>query len=191
MILTEKKLTPQEFRPFGKAPPRKSGTKRKYGKTLVLTDTPMKESLIAEMNEKRNNEQKGKTKRKIVREVEGDSEEDFDKEEADLAKKLRDDDSSGDEILVEDDRVGRLVLDPCADLGSNVAEGEYVLAKFAAKTKVSHFVGVVISTDGFFSTVSFFKKASETSFVKPDPADISDVNNNDIVMILPPPQKSG
>ena len=188
VILTEKKLTPQEFRPYGKAPPRKSGTKRKCGKTLVLTDTPVKESLIAEMNEKRNSEQKGKTKMKIVREGEGDSEEDFDKE-ADFAKKLRDDDASGDEILGEDD--GRLVVDPCADVGNNVSEGEYVLVKFAGKTKVSHFVGVVISTDGFFSTVSFFKKASETSFVKPDPADISDVDNNDIVMILPPPQKSG
>ena len=117
--------------------------------------------------------------------------EDFDKEEADLAKKLSDDDSSGDEILVEDDGVGRLVVDPCADLGNNVAAGEYVLSKFAAKTKVSHLVGVVISTDGFFSTVSFPKEASETSFVKPDPADISDVDNNDIVMILPPPQKPG
>ena len=74
VILTKKKLTPQEFRPYGKAPPRKSGTKRKCGKTLVLTDTPVKESLIAEMNEKRNNEQKGKTKKKIVREVEGDFE---------------------------------------------------------------------------------------------------------------------
>ena len=61
---------------------------RSCGNTLVLTDTPVKESLIAEMNEKRNSEQKGKTKKKIVREVEGDSAEDFDKEEADLAKKL-------------------------------------------------------------------------------------------------------
>lgn len=67
---TSKLITPQQIRPFPKAAPRKMATRRKIGKSLILTNTPIKESLEEEAKnreDKKNKQQKvNETKRQAV-----------------------------------------------------------------------------------------------------------------------------
>ena len=61
-------ITPEEISPFPKAPPRKNKGGRKKGKTLVLTDTPIKEQIrAAEEEKKRKKDKQGSQKTKVVR----------------------------------------------------------------------------------------------------------------------------
>ena len=52
-------ITPEEISPFPKAAPRKNKGGKKKGKTLVLTDTPIKEQIRAadEQKKRKNNKQ--------------------------------------------------------------------------------------------------------------------------------------
>lgn len=182
VIMTTKKIvTPQDVRPHPKAPPRVSTHKRKRGKTLILTDTPVKEQLSLNSSEKK----KPAKRRKQLEPVETSESED----ESAFTKQLEKEDSSSDEMMPADD----------FDLFSenraidNVSKGDYVLVKFCSKKNVQHFVGQVTDTDGIVSMVSFFKtiKGSTITFILPDEADICEVDNADILNILPPPQRTG
>lgn len=174
-------VTPQEVRPHPKAPPRVSTNTRRKRKTLVLTDTPVKEQLQSELNAKST---KPKRKKRLEQ-VETSGSED---EEA-FATQLEKEDSSSDEMAIGEDP-DQPMLD-CAV--RNISLGDYVLVKFCGKKMVQHFVGEVTATDGLMSTVSFFRtiKGSNITFIKPDKVDISEVENEDIITILPPPQRTG
>ena len=59
--------TPEDVRPFTKAPPRKTNQRgKKRGRSMILTDTPVKNALEAEAA-KRKTKVKGPTSRKVVR----------------------------------------------------------------------------------------------------------------------------
>ena len=59
--------TPEDVRPFTKAPPRKTNQRgKKRGRSMILTDTPVKNALEAEAA-KRKTKVKGPTSRKVAR----------------------------------------------------------------------------------------------------------------------------
>ena len=59
--------TPEDVRPFTKAPPRKTNQRgKKRGRSMILTDTPVKKALEAEAA-KRKTKVKGPTSRKVAR----------------------------------------------------------------------------------------------------------------------------
>lgn len=193
VIHTAKALTPQELRPFGKAAPRKSRFKRKSGKTLILTDTPVKNALITEMTRKQRGSKLKVVKKLVATEnIDEETDDELTEEEEELEKQLLEEDTSDDEVQHDDmDQFQKSLTD--SQPGRNVSDGDYILVKLKSKTKVAHFIGLVISTDGITSNVSFLKKSSTATctFIKPEQEDISDIDNDDIVMILPPPQRSG
>lgn len=185
VIATEKSITPQDVRPHGKALPRKNNCVRKKIKSLVLTNTPVKKRLEQEELDKSKKKPTKKRKIGLVPRVEDSSESDGDAEEQ-LAKRLVQEDSSGDEVdLVESD-------DACAE-NDQIKIGSYVLVQFVGKRQKCHYVGIVSETDSCDSIVSFFKtiKGVKMAFVKPQLEDVSEIDNNDVVMVLPPPNITG
>jgi hypothetical protein len=175
-------ITPEDIRPYPKASARKSTQKRKKGKTLILTDTPIKERLALEKAAKKEPVRKQKHL-KAPNTVLSDSSESEDEEV--FAKKLADEDSSSDELELPE-------VEPQENnLQSEIESGSYVLVKFAKKKLVSHFVGPVMETDGFTATVNFFKtiKGEKISFIKPECEDICEIDNKNVVVVLPPPNK--
>lgn len=181
VIATPKEVTPQELRPFPKAGPRKAGNpNRKKVKSLVLTDTPVKEQMIRDMEARK----KPPKKRRKPNTPETSDEED----EEELATRLEAEDSSDDEMELEEQRP--------RSPPPNTEVGEYVLVKFTGKrSTIKHFVGVVVETDGvgMLSTVSFFKAVpgANPAFVKSEPEDLAEVDDQDIILRLPPPSNAG
>ena len=53
VIATSKPVTPIEIRPFPKAAPRKNNTKRRKIKSLILTNTPVKEKIMEELESRK------------------------------------------------------------------------------------------------------------------------------------------
>lgn len=74
--------------------------------------------------------------------------------------------------------------------------GDYVLVKFTTKRSlIKHYVGIVINKDGvdMLTTVSFLKPVvrDKVTFLKCEPEDVADVENENIILNLPPPTKTG
>lgn len=106
-------------------------------------------------------------------------------EEEVLAKQLRDEDSSSDELLAADEDI--------VEHSERIIAGAYVLVKFPLRKSISYFVGIVLETDGITCSVSFFQhiRGVAISFVKSEPEDVSEIDLEDVVMVLPPPNKTG
>lgn len=183
LIRSPNDFTPQDLRPYPKAGPRKNATSnRRKVKSMVLTDTPVKQQMLKELEAKK----KPPKKRAKILTPES-SDDDDGKEDEALAKRLEKEDSSGDELDTEE---------PPRSPRPTTEVGEYVLVKFTGKkTNVRHFVGMVVETDGcgVLSTVSFFKTIHgiNPSFIKSEPEDITDIDDTDIVLRLPPPTNTG
>lgn len=185
VIATAKELTPLEFRPFPKAAPRQNKRKRKSVKSLVLTDTPVKERLQKEQAE-REAKKKPKRAKKIVHESSDSSEDE--RQGAELTRMLEREDTSDDDVV---DGVVEI------DEELSVYEtGDYVLARFTGKKKlVKHYVGIVVESEkgDMTSSVSFFKTVSGATptFIKSEPEDIAELDHSDILLKLPPPNITG
>lgn len=179
--IVTKKMTPQELRPFAKAQPRKATQNRKRVKSMVLTDTPVKDQLEQEQSAKAT---KIKRPKKIQMPESSDSESDEAADDA-LAKQLEEEDSSSDDMLFADEAV--------EEVSEKIAADAYVLVKFPLKRSTSYFVGVVLETDGITCSVSFLKtiRGAAVSFVKSEPEDISEVDMRDVLIVLPPPNSTG
>lgn len=110
-------ISPELVRPFPKAPPRKTNiTGRKKGKTMVLTDTPIKDELVNELLERSRKKAKI-VKKKIIKEIKDvesseESESEVSYAESDASNNLEDEEMEMDYSSVS---VGDYVL---------VAEGE-------------------------------------------------------------------
>jgi len=182
--------TPEELRPFPKAAARKSITGgRKRARTLILTDTPVKNSLEAELaaiqEKKCRRTAKVPVKKVIFRNrpaVESDTSSDQNEPTIN--------DTSDDELEDFVDFNDTI----CKE---NIKQGTHVVVRYEKKTAVVHYVGVVIADVSEDDTVEVKKlkrqpsKHERSIFIFPDPVDIDEVEIDDIVMLLPPPIRSG
>ncbi|XP_067939990.1 uncharacterized protein [Watersipora subatra] len=136
VVATPKDLTPLEVQPFPKAPPRQNQRKRKTAKSLVLTDTPVKERLERERNKQRAKKTSKRVK-KVIQDVEvSDSSED-ERQEVELNTRLEKEDTS------EDDGDNGVVEMDSETNSTEYNTGDYVLVKFTVTGKqklVKHYV---------------------------------------------------
>lgn len=199
----EWKTTPDQVRPFPKAELRKKRIGgRKKGKCAILTDTPEKLRIEAEVlarKVKLEKKEKKICKRKII--------------ETNLLKlrtkktKIIEDSSDAEsyqsEDLCDDGGMSPLEIESedeteneglKIDLeGNNVNELDFLLVKLANKKSIKYFVAQVsekISLTEF--KVSFLKKRDGSfTFVEPDIPDMSSVSTEDCIFKLPQPSIVG
>jgi hypothetical protein len=197
--VTEISLT--EIRPFPKAAPRKKAKGgRKKGKTVVLTDTPVRNE-IAESRKKKKCADKSKTsKRKADCQNEKVRRIKKSKRRLRLQEEESDSDSDvGPSIVQEgsDTPDEDYELTPLTEFTSeDLTIGCYVLAKYQAKHGFKFYVGQVTEQNGDTCEVNFLtRKATKESslllFTYPDNEDIDVLELECIVAILPPPQPIG
>ena len=172
------KFTPEQLRPFPKAEERKSKKGgRKRAKTLILTDTPIKNNIEQEFEAK-----KVKKALKIPAKPQ--------ESESEISEEPVLNDTSDDD------------LDDFADFNENVSKesikkGVHVLVRYERKKSVVHYVGIVTDEvlDYDLVPVKFFKRKlssqNKSIFIFPDKDDIDEIEIADIVMLLQPPFPSG
>lgn len=174
------RITPEQILPCPKAGPRKASNRRKI-KSAIITDTPEKERLEAEMSEraakkrpKPSGKEKRKPKRKLIVSVESST------EEEELAKDMLDSDSDSPD---EQQREGFAE----ENSSGNIEPGVFVLVKFITdKLSNKFYVGEVLSRTEDDFQVKFMRKVpnSAASFTFPERADISSVTFQDVILIL-------
>lgn len=168
-------ITPEDIRPFPQAGARKPGNKRKRGKALVLTDTPVKNDL--EKNAKKAVTVRPKKKKKLANIEYSDSSDG----ESNVPIPLDDnsDEDGQDFEVLEDDY-------------NSVKEGAYVVVKYCTKKTSATFVGQVTSVNGYEDTANInFLKQNGSYFIWPEAADVDTVDQADIIKILTPPTSTG
>lgn len=176
---TKTLITPEAVRPHLKAAERKQSKKgRKKAKSVVLTDTPIKDQIEKEYEERilkrKQNESKRRGIEKVKRKVLNDSSSDSDVDEDIYC------DSTDEEEEYEEDFESK-----------PITINDYVLVKYEKKSYVKYFVGHVIQKEKDDYHISFLKRLPSNKFVFPDKCDKDIVSFEDIVMILPNPFKSG
>ena len=187
-------LTPEDIRPFPKAPPRKATQEnrgRKKGRTRILTSTPEKaaaEKLALERLAKKSTTQSSKAVRNLNKKrkkpVDWDSSEELNlpHEETDdeLILSSDSDDLEVHEINWETEKV-------------KINFDDFVLVKFCTKKSILYYVGKVQSSEFNDEVeVQFLRKKQGCwKFYFPDKRDVSIVEISDIVMKLPAPVSSG
>lgn len=172
-------ITPEFIRPFPKAMSRTQSTRgRKKGRARILTDTPEKDELERQLEEKERKESKklNQIRKKAVK------------------RRLVDEESSDSETSVT---YADSDLDYCEEIeDENCVENEkynietYVLVKFVSKKTIKCAIGKIIeilSSDEL--RVKFLKKKLDSfHFIYPDKDDIADIHVSDIEMMLPKPK---
>ena len=176
--------TPEDIHPFSQIGPRKtkSSQDRRKGRTLIYTDTPVKEQLLAE----RSSTSKAKKPRKTL----------FPTKQAPTPKPKPDDPSSSssdsDSVEIDDSSGSEMEEDV------EIIEGDFVIVKVPGKKCVLHYVArvdVVGSEDYegiFLKRMNGPKRADDGlhSFI-PNPDDEAFFTKADIVHKLPTPAISG
>lgn len=172
-------LSPQEFRGFPKAAPRKNTLQnRRRGKSFIPTDTPEKLELEAKNLEKRKVKAK-LVKRKLVESESSDSNDDG----VDFSDK-----SSDYEENIDVPITGFEELDRNADID------DYVLVKFPGKKSIKYFIGKILSERNKYLeyNISYLRRKEKCNkFYYPNVPEIATVISSGIVMILPNPQLFG
>ncbi|XP_041356358.1 uncharacterized protein LOC121373696 [Gigantopelta aegis] len=188
-------FSPEVVRPYPKAAARKGTTGgRKKGKTLILTDTPVKQNIVEEIrlreakkSKRSNNEPKRKKVKKTN--VPSDSEEDDDS----IPLSATDDDDDFEESF-ESDLDEEETQAPCKD---DLKTGDYILVKYTTKKKCCNFVGVILDeiNDDDIVTVKFLTrqmtKKMGAMFIFPEKDDIDEVGFENVVLKLPKPTTAG
>lgn len=179
-------ISPQEVRPYPKAPPRK-GTKggRKKGKTVILTDTPVKDHLAEEAKQREGRKRK-KPRRRLHKTKQADDA-DTDEDEIEEPMVLADDTDSPDE---ENEDF------PSSEFTFNdIKLTDYVLVKYLQGRAKKFFVGKVIAKHGKSSfKITFLVKQRSREvplFAFPDKEDSDTISFEDIVARLPNPEATG
>ncbi|XP_064606151.1 uncharacterized protein LOC135471033 [Liolophura sinensis] len=164
-------LSPEMIRPFPKAPERKRTNSRKRAKSTIITDTPERERIIAEKTPK--------TGKKVSRGL-------FEDDEETETESMDSYDSSSPEQSDDSDIVFQ-EKDP--------DPGDYVLVKYARKSRVVHYIGVIKQPkdrDGDYE-VQFLRRSTRHTtafaFVEPLVEDISSVESDSVLGVLPVPIK--
>lgn len=169
------RVSPQQLLPLPKASARKPSNRRKVTSAIV-TDTPEKERLESEIQERMDKKRKKpRAARKLCRQKEQESS----TEEKELPKGVLGSDSdSPDEVNSDAEQ---------EMTSTNVKPGVYVLAKFVTTKKTNKFyVGEIKSEVEGSYEVRFMRKVKESaaSFVFPDKDDTDLINFNDIILVL-------
>ncbi|KAJ2937446.1 hypothetical protein O0L34_g19354 [Tuta absoluta] len=199
-------ISPKVFRPEIKAGPRKENQKaRKRGKSMIATDTPEKDAIMA----KKKKTTKPKTK-KFVKQVKKDL---FKKGKATKKKPIvspetSDDDhdsfkcsgsSSGGECFASESEVEDVVLtENFRPLSREPQLNDYVLVLFRTKNNVVYYVArildIVDDDDDdcdFFVSYLKLKSKIQQKFAEPLEPDTAGVKRQDIKYILPIPKTEG
>lgn len=175
---TSTRLAPEDVRPLPKAPPRKLASRRRKGQSLVLTDTPIKDDLIAEIT------QRSAKKQKIVRNV-------FEApQEKQKAQEESSDDNSSDNLsYAESADSYNLDLSDCEIDFSKIAIGDYVLVTEGKKVK-KYSVGEIVNDYVTDYEIRYYKRMTPLfKFIKTD--EVYTFNKQSVVYKLPPPTPSG
>lgn len=185
-------ISPQELRPFPKAPPRKETKRgRKRGKTMVATSTPelkrmreekmYKENAATAKEQKKCNKNNTKAKRKLTMdEIEEREEREAEKEPVPL-----DDEDSFDEFDVGCEEIPEF-KDP-----KDISIGDFVLVQFTVGTsssaKCKYYVGCVAEMTNDLEVLIDFYRRKGNIFMKPQVEDKVLIMKMDIVAKLPMP----
>lgn len=196
--------TPEELRPFPRAPPRKTTGGRKKLNTCILTDTPEKNRIAAaaavRCSKKMRLSGKCKNKSSAVKIIEPKStnavdSSDSESSEADVRNMPVMDDSS--------DSDGSVCLSDYEAFDEDLAKvalksGDFIIVNFSLKTSTVKYVGEIVNvTDDSELEVKFLRSKmskkgnGEPTFVYPIIDDVSVVNKSDVVAKLPSPMSHG
>lgn len=209
----------EDLRPFPKAGPRKTSSRgRKKGKCRVLTATPEKLALEAEMAAKlKKNILKQKTVQKAIKVLFGqiNKRQGFKSTKVRIknAKRKIEKDTSDDESLasfisdesfidigivkeqmskekaeMEEDE--NIFSESCITIQCQVYK--WVLVQFKGKKSIKQYVGKVVSTTNGVPTVKFLRRIKKSpTFVWPVEEDVTEVEKEDILTFLPAPSVVG
>lgn len=168
-------LSPEQFRGFPVAGPRKGRKQRRKGKSMIATDTPEKMEIEEREMAKRAKRAKVAKRKVLEEEVETTDEDDY------SVHSDEDSDEQHDENVISLESLKPMETFPSVD--------EFVLVEFKAKERRVYYVAKVlsVSVDDFEVEVSFFRKSNKmmNTFHLPNVPDISKVSLSDIKMVLP------
>ncbi|KAG8296432.1 hypothetical protein J6590_057544, partial [Homalodisca vitripennis] len=177
-------LTPEDVMPYPKYVPKgKERRGRKKGRSRILTDTPEKDALVAELKEKEHKKmlvEKRKQERAVKKENDSSSNED------EIQIKLDDGGLSPEDFSEDEEELFDYLPD------KNYATNDFILTKFASKKAIYHFIGQIEEhvTDGF--SVKFLKKNQNSyKFYFPENVEVSFVETKDIEFKLRQPDIIG
>lgn len=183
--------SPAVLRPYPKAPPRKkqqANTRRK-GETRILTDTPVRNQLAAASLTRKVAFRKIPVKRRLPisrpctkqRRKYPEPGPESDSSYENPSSHSSDDYGSDSDSLEYEDAVSKAEV------------GDYVLVQFATKKTIRHYVGQVLKTydRDEQSEVKFMRKqrGKAMTFTYPEQEDNALIDNDQIAMKLPPPQR--
>lgn len=174
---TSQLISPEELRPYPKAGPRKkSRGGRKPAKTLILTNTPVKERVIAELKERKHGK---KTYRRKIKFPSSSS-----SEEEDYPVPLIDTDDDLSSL--------KFSSDGDEDIEKDVRPDDFAIVRFATKKIMVHYVGKIVSVHEEGYDIKFLRRKRQSfEFIFPNVDDTASVEKNDIVKKLPAPMSSG
>lgn len=177
-------VTPEMIRPFLKAAPRKTVTRRRIGKSRIITDTP------EEIQIKKDKESRKRSSTKSVQ---------INKKR--VTKKLWDDSSSDndDADLKLDDGSDLDIADEIADYETEVSfekedieEGDFVLVQCMGEKNKEHFVANILTKKINSFEVVYLKKMQKTdTFIAEESPNIYTLQLRDIIKKLPHPESVG
>lgn len=195
-------IMPEEISPFPKAQPRKATKGRKKGKTLILTDTPVKEQLRADQeNKKRKKGKQQERKKKVAkndkRKVKSRPDDVDESSSSSDEQEVRNIcDSESDISDVTEVALEEVIEDPSPD---SLKVDDFILVKFTTKKTKVMYVGQIrkcldeTDEEEFAFEVNFMRRERPTSytFTFPNVEDVCDVPSVDIVLKLPSPTQHG
>lgn len=198
-LSTRQIVSPEDVRPFAKAGPRKLPKKNGRKKTTseLITDTPVKNRLELENEQKAQKAKEKVTKAKATLTKRANRMLFQQKRKIKLEKgntpkrKVSETESEDDENL---DSI--LTISGSEDEDANRAMtatvGDFVIVRYSTKRSVQHFVGCIVSISGIMEmeaacTVSFLKRGHSWKFSYPEQEDIDAVPLEDIIKRLPKP----
>ena len=185
--------SPEVVRPYPKAAARKTaGRGRRKGRTMVLTDTPVKSQLESELAEREAKKLKAKRTLKLSpvakrpKAAKAQPQQESSSDDDEVLANLLDHDTSDEELSDEEP------VQPLLPEDTSFSVGNYVLVKFSSKKSTQHSVGklLYIFTSQKKVRAKFLKPAKK-GFLDPEEEDIYDVSIDDIIMKLPQPTPSG
>lgn len=176
---------------------RKTGGNSKRGKSRIYTDTPEKDRLEELEREKENRYKRKKTTKKesVTRQVFTQQTKNKNEGKKNKKKTVSSSDSESNEsIILESDEVSDDFSDVDYSLTDNdeLDKNDYVLVKFASKTTIVHYVGIVTEVLNLneFEIKFLRRKQPGYKFYLPNVEDKSVVDRGDIVLKLPPPNSA-
>lgn len=176
-------FSPEQVRPFPKAGPRKQTRRgRKKGKTSILTDTPVKQQIELDFQQRQLRVSGRSYKHGAQKSNDGE------------VTPESDDSSSSEDTsdVVSDSSEGEPSLKP-----EDLKTGDFVVVKYVSKGVVQHYVGrITQEADRFHMLEVRFlvrqpSKKQQDVFSFPEIDDTDDIDIDDIVQKLPEPSAVG